>query len=112
MCQLQVRDEVLTVNGLLVAQMSYKQWKSSLEEALQKGSLVMDVRRHGQHSESYPLCGCVCVCLIAVTAKRLNTKERFKGYSPGLTLLLKLWASLNSFDTLNWSVNYCEVIHE
>uniref|UniRef100_A0A3P9NJE6 LIM domain 7a n=1 Tax=Poecilia reticulata TaxID=8081 RepID=A0A3P9NJE6_POERE len=50
MCQLQVGDEVLTVNGLQVAQMSYEQWKSSLEEALQKGSLVMDVRRHGQHS--------------------------------------------------------------
>ncbi|XP_027879902.1 LIM domain only protein 7 isoform X9 [Xiphophorus couchianus] len=50
MCQLQVRDEVLTVNGLRVAQMSYEQWKSSLEEALQKGSLVMDVRRHGQHN--------------------------------------------------------------
>ncbi|XP_017157565.1 LIM domain only protein 7 isoform X4 [Poecilia reticulata] len=50
MCQLQVGDEVLTVNGLQVAQMSYEQWKSSLEEALQKGSLVMDVRRHGQHN--------------------------------------------------------------
>uniref|UniRef100_A0A3Q2T652 PDZ domain-containing protein n=1 Tax=Fundulus heteroclitus TaxID=8078 RepID=A0A3Q2T652_FUNHE len=50
MCQLQVGDEVLTVNGLPVAQMSYGQWKSSLEEALQKGSLVMDVRRHGQNS--------------------------------------------------------------
>ncbi|XP_047225698.1 LIM domain only protein 7 isoform X4 [Girardinichthys multiradiatus] len=47
MCQLQVRDEVLTVNGLPVEQMSYEQWKSSLEEALQKGSLVVDVRRHG-----------------------------------------------------------------
>ncbi|MEQ2178003.1 hypothetical protein GOODEAATRI_009534 [Goodea atripinnis] len=42
-----VRDEVLTVNGLPVEQMSYEQWKSSLAEALQKGSLVMDVRRHG-----------------------------------------------------------------
>ncbi|MEQ2215196.1 hypothetical protein XENOCAPTIV_028939 [Xenoophorus captivus] len=52
MCQLQVRDEVLTVNGLPVEQMSYEQWKSSLEEALQKGSLVMDVRRHGLNSES------------------------------------------------------------
>ncbi|XP_016524489.1 LIM domain only protein 7 isoform X11 [Poecilia formosa] len=50
MCQLQDGDEVLTVNGLQVAQMSYEQWKSSLEEALQKGSLVMDVRRHGQHN--------------------------------------------------------------
>ncbi|XP_015243182.1 PREDICTED: LIM domain only protein 7 isoform X6 [Cyprinodon variegatus] len=50
MCQLQVGDEVLKVNGLPVAQMSYDQWKSSLDEALQKGSLVMDVRRHGQNS--------------------------------------------------------------
>ncbi|XP_014859244.1 PREDICTED: LIM domain only protein 7 isoform X11 [Poecilia mexicana] len=50
MCQLQAGDEVLTVKGLQVAQMSYEQWKSSLEEALQKGSLVMDVRRHGQHN--------------------------------------------------------------
>ncbi|MED6244562.1 hypothetical protein ATANTOWER_016300 [Ataeniobius toweri] len=50
MCQLHVRDEVLTVNGLSVEQMSYEQWKSSLEEALQKGSLVMDVRRHGLNS--------------------------------------------------------------
>uniref|UniRef100_A0A3Q2DGU8 LIM domain 7a n=1 Tax=Cyprinodon variegatus TaxID=28743 RepID=A0A3Q2DGU8_CYPVA len=50
MCQLQVGDEVLKVNGLPVAQMSYDQWKSSLDEALQKGSLVMDVRRHGQNN--------------------------------------------------------------
>ncbi|XP_038158357.1 LIM domain only protein 7 isoform X4 [Cyprinodon tularosa] len=50
MCQLQVGDEVLKVNGLPVAQMSYDQWKSSLHEALQKGSLVMDVRRHGQNN--------------------------------------------------------------
>ncbi|KAK5613228.1 hypothetical protein CRENBAI_025888 [Crenichthys baileyi] len=50
MCQLQVRDEVLTVNGHPVEQMSYEQWKSSVEEALQKGSLVMDVRRHGLNS--------------------------------------------------------------
>lgn len=55
---------------------------------------------------------CVCVCLIVVRAKRLNMKERFKGCSPGLTMLLKLWALLNCFDTLNWCVSYCEVIHE
>ncbi|KAM6934136.1 LIM domain only protein 7 [Xenentodon cancila] len=50
MCQLQTGDEVLTVNGHQVAGMSYAEWKSSLEEAVQEGSLVMDVRRHGQNN--------------------------------------------------------------
>lgn len=52
MCQLRVGDEVLTVNRHQVAEMSYVDWKSCMEEALQDGSLVMDVRRHGQNSES------------------------------------------------------------
>lgn len=61
MCQLQTGDEVLTVNGQQVAEMSYTAWKSSLEEALQEGSLVMDIRRHGQNSESSaPLSVFVC----------------------------------------------------
>ncbi|KAM6985042.1 LIM domain only protein 7 [Aplochiton taeniatus] len=47
MCQLLVGDEVLAVNTHKVADMSYVQWKASLDEALQQGSLVMDVRRHG-----------------------------------------------------------------
>lgn len=51
MCQLRVGDEVMTVNRHQVAEMSYLDWKSSMEEALQEGSLVMDVRRHGQNSE-------------------------------------------------------------
>uniref|UniRef100_A0A3Q3ERR9 PDZ domain-containing protein n=1 Tax=Kryptolebias marmoratus TaxID=37003 RepID=A0A3Q3ERR9_KRYMA len=50
MCQLQVGDEVLTVNGHQVAEMSYSEWRSCLGTALQDGSLVMDVRRHGQNS--------------------------------------------------------------
>ncbi|XP_041856811.1 LIM domain only protein 7 isoform X3 [Melanotaenia boesemani] len=50
MCQLQVGDEVLTVNRHQVAEMSYTEWKSHLEEALQEGSLVMDIRRHGQNN--------------------------------------------------------------
>lgn len=52
MCQLHVGDEVLTVNRHQVAEMSYLDWKSCMEEALQEGSLVMDVRQHGQNSES------------------------------------------------------------
>uniref|UniRef100_A0A3Q1GQ71 LIM domain 7a n=1 Tax=Acanthochromis polyacanthus TaxID=80966 RepID=A0A3Q1GQ71_9TELE len=50
MCRLQVGDEVLRVNGHQVAEMSYTEWKSHMEEALQEGSLVMDIRRHGQNS--------------------------------------------------------------
>ncbi|KAM7380276.1 hypothetical protein PAMP_003586 [Pampus punctatissimus] len=50
MCQLQAGDEVLTVNGHQVAEMSYKDWKASMEEALQEGSLVMDIRRQGKNS--------------------------------------------------------------
>lgn len=53
MCQLQAGDEVLTVNGHQVAGMSYTDWKSHLGEALQEGSLVMDIRRHGKNSENY-----------------------------------------------------------
>lgn len=52
MCQLQVGDEVLTINGHKVAEMSYTEWKTCMDQALQEGSLVMDVRRHGQNSES------------------------------------------------------------
>lgn len=52
MCQLQAGDEVLTVNRHQVAKMSYTDWKSCMEEALQEGSLVMDIRRHGKNSES------------------------------------------------------------
>ncbi|XP_047193049.1 LIM domain only protein 7 isoform X16 [Scophthalmus maximus] len=49
MCQLQAGDEVLTVNRHQVAKMSYTDWKSCMEEALQEGSLVMDIRRHGKN---------------------------------------------------------------
>nr|XP_046259275.1 LIM domain only protein 7 isoform X4 [Scatophagus argus] len=50
MCQLQAGDEVLTVNRHQVAEMSYTDWKSCMEEALQEGRLVMDIRRHGKNN--------------------------------------------------------------
>ncbi|XP_039455914.1 LIM domain only protein 7 isoform X7 [Oreochromis aureus] len=50
MCQLQTGDKVLTVNGHKVADLSYTEWKSHMDEALQEGSLVMDIRRHGQNN--------------------------------------------------------------
>lgn len=52
MCQLRAGDEVLTVNRHQVAEMSYMDWKSCMDGALQEGSLVMDIRRHGENSES------------------------------------------------------------
>ncbi|XP_048862381.1 LIM domain only protein 7 isoform X10 [Brienomyrus brachyistius] len=50
LCQLQVGDEILAVGGRLVSKMSYDEWKGSLDAALQQGSLVMDVRRHGKNN--------------------------------------------------------------
>uniref|UniRef100_A0A8C9S9I4 LIM domain 7 n=1 Tax=Scleropages formosus TaxID=113540 RepID=A0A8C9S9I4_SCLFO len=49
LCRLQVGDVVLAVGGRRVSDMSYDEWKGSLEAALQHGSLVMDVRRHGKN---------------------------------------------------------------
>ncbi|KAL2087885.1 hypothetical protein ACEWY4_016713 [Coilia grayii] len=46
-CHLREGDEILSVNGHSVAQLSYNQWKGSMADALAKGTLLMDVRRHG-----------------------------------------------------------------
>ncbi|TMS06085.1 hypothetical protein E3U43_015844 [Larimichthys crocea] len=54
MCQLRAGDEVLSVNRHKVAEMSYTDWKSCMEEALQEGSLVMDIRRHGKNTWTSP----------------------------------------------------------
>ncbi|XP_034142689.1 LIM domain only protein 7 isoform X2 [Esox lucius] len=48
MCQLQVGDEVLSVSGRRVDEMSFSEWKSSQELALKKGTLTMDIRRRGR----------------------------------------------------------------
>ncbi|KAK3543770.1 hypothetical protein QTP70_027187 [Hemibagrus guttatus] len=50
LCHLQVGDKILAVNGQKVADMSYEQWKRSMEEALQDGSLFMDIRRQGKNN--------------------------------------------------------------
>lgn len=65
MCQLQAGDEVLSVNGHQVADMSYTAWKTHMDEALQEGSLVLDIRRHGQNSESPEAC-VFNVCVFSV----------------------------------------------
>ncbi|XP_035390438.1 LIM domain only protein 7 isoform X2 [Electrophorus electricus] len=50
LCHLQVGDEILAVNGHKVADMSYEQWNGKMNEALQQGSLFMDIRRYGKNS--------------------------------------------------------------
>lgn len=62
MCQLRAGDEVLTVNRHQVAEMSYTDWKSCMDGALQEGSLVMDIRRHGKNSESARSVRVLCWC--------------------------------------------------
>ncbi|XP_048090400.1 LIM domain only protein 7b isoform X3 [Alosa alosa] len=47
LCQLCVGDEIRSVGGHSVGHMSYTQWKDSMAQALAKGNLLMDVRRHG-----------------------------------------------------------------
>uniref|UniRef100_A0A3B4CCS8 LIM domain 7a n=1 Tax=Pygocentrus nattereri TaxID=42514 RepID=A0A3B4CCS8_PYGNA len=60
---LQVGDEILTVNGHKVADMGYEQWKSSMDQALQQGSLLMDIRRHGKNSKSLKFMSLKCLHL-------------------------------------------------
>lgn len=47
LCQLRVDDEIMAVDGAVVAHMSYDQWKDKMASALQTGSLTMDIRRYG-----------------------------------------------------------------
>uniref|UniRef100_A0A671PH81 LIM domain only protein 7-like n=1 Tax=Sinocyclocheilus anshuiensis TaxID=1608454 RepID=A0A671PH81_9TELE len=48
--QVKVGDEILTVNGHRVADMNYNEWKNSMAAALQQGSLLMDICRHGKNN--------------------------------------------------------------
>ncbi|XP_028837206.1 LIM domain only protein 7b isoform X2 [Denticeps clupeoides] len=49
LCQLQVGYEILAVSGQQVAEMSHGEWKASMADAMQKGSLLIDVRCHGNN---------------------------------------------------------------
>ncbi|XP_036419312.1 LIM domain only protein 7b isoform X3 [Colossoma macropomum] len=50
LCHLQAGDEIVAVGGQRVAEMSYEQWKASMDAALKEGSLLMEIRRHGQNA--------------------------------------------------------------
>ncbi|XP_041848379.1 LIM domain only protein 7-like isoform X2 [Melanotaenia boesemani] len=47
LCRLHVDDEIVAVDGVAVAHMTYNQWKDKMASSLQTGSLTMDIRRYG-----------------------------------------------------------------
>ncbi|XP_018420818.1 PREDICTED: LIM domain only protein 7 [Nanorana parkeri] len=47
--QLQVDDEILSVNGIKVSSMDYNQWREAMDSALETGNLAIDVRRYGKN---------------------------------------------------------------
>ncbi|XP_074420144.1 LIM domain only protein 7 isoform X12 [Larus michahellis] len=49
LCQLQVDDEIIAINGTKVSRMDYSQWEEAISRALETGNLVMDVRRYGKN---------------------------------------------------------------
>ncbi|KAI4889466.1 hypothetical protein NFI96_011640, partial [Prochilodus magdalenae] len=50
LCHLLAGDEIVAVGGQRVAEMSYEQWKASMDAALKEGSLLMEIRRYGQNA--------------------------------------------------------------
>ncbi|XP_058885322.1 LIM domain only protein 7-like isoform X2 [Acipenser ruthenus] len=50
LCQMQVNDEILTVNGLKVSDMDFSQWKENMDTSVKHGTLVMDIRRYGKNN--------------------------------------------------------------
>ncbi|KAL8189922.1 UNVERIFIED_CONTAM: hypothetical protein K2H54_027093, partial [Gekko kuhli] len=51
-CQLNVDDEILSINGTKVSQMDQSQWEGAISSALETGNLLMDVRRYGKKGTS------------------------------------------------------------
>ncbi|XP_057188232.1 LIM domain only protein 7b isoform X8 [Triplophysa rosa] len=49
LCCLQMGDEIVVLGGCRVSDMNYKQFKGSMDKAQQNGTLLMDIRRHGQN---------------------------------------------------------------
>nr|DBA33051.1 TPA: hypothetical protein GDO54_000786 [Pyxicephalus adspersus] len=47
--QLQIDDEILSVDGIKVSSMDYNQWREAMDSALETGNLSIDVRRYGKN---------------------------------------------------------------
>ncbi|XP_015220019.1 LIM domain only protein 7 isoform X14 [Lepisosteus oculatus] len=90
LCQLQVNDEILTVNGLKVSEMDYTQWKESMDKAHQNGNLVMDIRRYGKNNwgrdlPSLPFKSHKTINLTSMDATLIGSPEKYSNTSRDLT---------------------------
>lgn len=64
-CQLKVEDEILSVNSTEVSHMDQSQWEAAIDNALETGNLIMDVRRYGKKGEFF-LCGTCQVTVLCL----------------------------------------------
>ncbi|KTG36645.1 hypothetical protein cypCar_00003832 [Cyprinus carpio] len=67
-CGLLMGDEIVALGGCSVAEMNYEQFKGTMNTAQQKGTLLMDIRRHGQNAcmPAYECEFVVCLTVVAL----------------------------------------------
>ncbi|XP_015460652.2 LIM domain only protein 7b isoform X2 [Astyanax mexicanus] len=78
LCHLQAGDEIVAVGGQRVAEMSYEQWKANMDAALKEGSLLMDIRRHGQNGHPEH---CVTVSSSSTSPVEKVTEVKVNGHA-------------------------------
>ncbi|NP_001038909.2 LIM domain only protein 7b [Danio rerio] len=75
-------DEIVALGGRRVDEMNYEQFKSSMETAQQNGTLLMDIRRHGQNDwgsgqPSLPYQSHKIINLTSATSTLIGRPEHF-----------------------------------
>uniref|UniRef100_UPI001EAEA9B8 LIM domain only protein 7-like n=1 Tax=Oncorhynchus gorbuscha TaxID=8017 RepID=UPI001EAEA9B8 len=83
LCQLRAGDEIVSVGGHRVAEMSHSQWKGMMTSALQKGSLTMDVQRYGNNGPT-DTSGDATMVKLANGQEVLTSKSRKGGFQDDL----------------------------
>ncbi|XP_036828262.1 LIM domain only protein 7b isoform X6 [Oncorhynchus mykiss] len=81
LCQLRAGDEIVSVGGHRVAEMSHSQWKGMMTSALQKGSLTMDVQRYGNNGPTDTSRDATMMKLAQINGQEVNvlTSKSSKG---------------------------------
>ncbi|XP_071015547.1 LIM domain only protein 7b [Oncorhynchus clarkii lewisi] len=79
LCQLRAGDEIVSVGGHRVAEMSHSQWKGMMTSALQKGSLTMDVQRYGNNGLTDTSRDATMMKLAQINGQEVPTSKSSKG---------------------------------
>ncbi|XP_036828257.1 LIM domain only protein 7b isoform X2 [Oncorhynchus mykiss] len=79
LCQLRAGDEIVSVGGHRVAEMSHSQWKGMMTSALQKGSLTMDVQRYGNNGPTDTSRDATMMKLAQINGQEVLTSKSSKG---------------------------------